>query len=48
MSNSRYVFEPKSEVADWIDEHVDSWTVFCYDSIYRRQKKVYDQWTIEG
>ena len=38
MSNTRYVFEPKPEIADWIDENIPSWTSFCYESIYRRQK----------
>ena len=39
MGNPRYVFEPKIEVADWIDDNIDSWTVFCYDNVYRIQKK---------
>jgi len=41
MGNTRYVFDPRPEVADWIDDNIESWTVFCYDSIYRVQKKQY-------
>ena len=40
MSN-RYVFDPRPEIADWIDDHIDSWTAFCYDNIYREQKRVH-------
>lgn len=44
MSNTtQYVFKPKDEVADWIDENVDSWTGFCYDAIYNRQRKNYQK-----
>jgi len=43
MSEARYTFVPKPEVADWIDEHVDSWTSFCYESIYKKQRKEYQQ-----
>lgn len=41
MSTDQYVFKPKSEVADWIDENIPSWTSFCYDNIYRMQRKNY-------
>lgn len=41
MGNDQYVFKPKPEVADWIDDNVDSWTSYCYDNIYRDQKKQY-------
>lgn len=43
MSNTRYVFDPRPEVADWIDENIKSWTSFCYDNIYRSQKKKFYQ-----
>jgi hypothetical protein len=36
-----YTFRPKPEIADWIDEHIDSWTSFCYDNIYQQQRKNY-------
>ena len=36
-----YTFRPRPEVADWIDENIDSWTSYCYDKIYRDQKKNY-------
>ena len=41
MSTDQYVFKPRPEVADWIDEHVDSWTTYCYDKIYMDQRKEY-------
>lgn len=40
-NNSRYVFVPKPEVADWIDDNVDSWTSFCYENIYYKQRNDY-------
>jgi len=36
---TKYTFEPKTEVADWIDENIPSWTKFCYDNIYYSQKR---------
>lgn len=40
---THYDFVPKPEVADWIDKNIDSWTTFCYDNIYRMQRKQYQQ-----
>jgi len=40
---SRYVFDPRDEIADWIDENISSWTNFCYNSIYQVQKAGYLQ-----
>ena len=39
----KYTFMPRPEVADWIDENIKSWTGFCYDNIYRIQRKHYQQ-----
>jgi len=41
VKDTQYVFKPKSEIADWIDENIGSWTSFCYDNIYKLQKKNY-------
>lgn len=41
MGQENYVFRPKPEVADWIDDNIDSWTSYCYDNIYKDQKKQY-------
>jgi len=38
-NSTQYVFKPKPEICDWIDENIPSWTTHCYDSIYRLQKK---------
>jgi len=40
---NQYVFKPKDEVADWIDENIDSWTGFCYNAIYRCQRREYQK-----
>ena len=42
-NNTQYVFKPRDEVADWIDENVESWTGFCYNAIYQKQRKAYQQ-----
>jgi len=39
--SDQYVFKPKPEVADWIDENIDSWTGFCYENIAVKQRKQY-------
>lgn len=39
QSITQYVFKPKPDIADWIDENISSWTQFCYDNIYHLQKK---------
>jgi len=42
-NNTKYTFTPKPEICDWIDEHIKSWTGFCYDNVYRLQKREYQQ-----
>jgi len=43
MPTDIYTFRPKPEVADWIDENINSWTNFCYDNIYLQQRKNYQE-----
>ena len=44
MSNTtQYVFKPRDEVADYIDENIESWTGFCYDALYQKQRENYQK-----
>jgi len=43
---TQYVFKPRDEIADWIDENIldengNGWTGWCYDKIYNMQRKQY-------
>jgi hypothetical protein len=48
VNNTRYSFVPKPEICDWIDEKIikkgRGWTAYCYDNIYKDQKKEYHEY----
>lgn len=31
-------FRPRDDEAEWINKHIDSWSNFCHDMIYYRQR----------